>query len=217
MSKKAKRASPPARAYHHGNLREVLIEAALRLVEEVGPEAVTVREAARRAGVSPGAPFRHFPTRTVLMTAVAEQATHRLHAAIFNAVADVSIEAPIERLGVIARAYLRWAAENPTHFAVVSDRRLIDYDSSASMKKENGELQTLMSQTLDEAQRQGLAASVEPAAMKLASRALVYGLARMRVDGHLPQWGVPEGEGEAERAMEAALDLFIAGLFGRSS
>jgi len=48
--------------------------------------------------------------------------------------------------------------------------------------------------------------------MKLASRALVYGLSRMSADGHLPQWGVADGQ--AERAMEAALDLFISGLFG---
>jgi AcrR family transcriptional regulator len=162
MAKKARSAKSLARAYHHGNLREVLIEATLRLVEEGGPEAVTVREAARRAGVSPGAPFRHFPNRTVLMTAVAEEATHRLHAAIFEAVADVSTEEPIERLRTIGRAYLSWAAENPTHFAVVSNRSLINYDSSASMKRLNEELQALMGQTLDEAQRQGLAPSVDP-------------------------------------------------------
>ena len=48
----------PARGYHHGNLRQALIDAALAIVEESGPDAVAVREAARRAGVSPGAPFR---------------------------------------------------------------------------------------------------------------------------------------------------------------
>ena len=218
MAKQARSAQSPPRAYHHGNLREVLIEATLRLVEEGGPESVTVREAARRAGVSPGAPLRHFPNRTVLMTAVAEEATHRLHAAIFDAVADVSTEEPIDRLRTIGLAYLRWAAENPTHFAVVSNRSLIDYDGSAEMKRENEEIQALMGQTLDEAQRQGLAPSVDPATMKLTCRALVYGLARMRIDGHLPQWGVADGQGggQAERAMEAALDLFIAGLFGPS-
>lgn len=216
MAKTARATKPAPRAYHHGNLREVLIEATLRLVEEGGPESVTVREAARRAGVSPGAPFRHFPNRTVLMTAVAEEATHRLHAAIFEAVADVSTEEPIERLRTIGRAYLRWAAENPTHFTVVSNRSLIDYDSSTSMKRLNEELQALMGQTLDEAQRQGLAPSVDPTTMRLTCRALVYGLARMGVDGHLPQWGVAQdqGDGQAERAIEAALDLFIAGLFG---
>ena len=66
---------PTARtSYRHGNLREALIEAAIQLVEEVGPENVSVREAAKRAGVSPGAPFRHFASKTALLTAVADQA-----------------------------------------------------------------------------------------------------------------------------------------------
>ncbi|HEX7924546.1 MAG TPA: helix-turn-helix domain-containing protein, partial [Bradyrhizobium sp.] len=63
--------APAAKPYHHGDLRRVLIEAAMQLVGEGGPEAVSVREAARRAGVSPAAPFRHFPSRDALMNAVA--------------------------------------------------------------------------------------------------------------------------------------------------
>ena len=71
-----------AKPYHHGDLRRVLIDAALQLVGEGGPEAVSVREAARRAGVSPGAPFRHFPSRDALMQAVAEEAQRRFRAEI---------------------------------------------------------------------------------------------------------------------------------------
>jgi AcrR family transcriptional regulator len=69
---------PPAlKPYHHGDLRRVLIDAALKLVEEGGAEAVSVREAARRAGVSPGAPFRHFASRSQLIAAVAAEAQRR--------------------------------------------------------------------------------------------------------------------------------------------
>ena len=199
----AKAKKKPSRTYHHGTLRAALIEATLRLVEEGGAEAVTVREAARRAGVSSGAPFRHFPNRTVLMTAVAEEATHRLHAAILAAVEPVTAEPPLVQLRAIGRAYLQWASENPTHFAVVSNRGLIDYESSPSMQRENEDIQTLMGRLLD--------AAGAPAGAKLAARALVYGLARMRIDGHLPQWGVASSQ-EALAAMDAALDLFLEGL-----
>src|SRR4051794_6351575 len=71
---KPRRRAPAAQPYHHGDLRRVLIDAALHLVGESGANAVSVREAARRAGVSPGAPFRHFPSRDALMNAVAEEA-----------------------------------------------------------------------------------------------------------------------------------------------
>lgn len=66
------------RGYHHGNLRQTLLEAALALAQAHGPERVGVREAARLAGVSPAAPFRHFPNRRALMTALAEDASERL-------------------------------------------------------------------------------------------------------------------------------------------
>ena len=81
------RAAAP-KPYHHGDLRRVLIDAALQLVGEGGAEAVSVREAARRAGVSPGAPFRHFPSRDALMNAVAEEAQRRFRAEIEAALAE---------------------------------------------------------------------------------------------------------------------------------
>jgi len=83
-AKPRRRASraPAPKPYHHGDLRRVLIDAALQLVGEGGAEAVSVREAARRAGVSPGAPFRHFPSRDALMQAVAEEAQRRFRAEI---------------------------------------------------------------------------------------------------------------------------------------
>ena len=99
---RAKRAAarrPPAVAkpYHHGDLRRVLIDAALRLAQEGGLEAVSVREAARRAGVSPGAPFRHFPSRDALMTAVAEEAQRRFRAELEAALAPVPADDPLAR------------------------------------------------------------------------------------------------------------------------
>src|SRR5260370_29136566 len=85
------RPSPPPKPYHHGDLRRVLIDAALGLVEEGGVEAVSVREAARRAGVSPVAPFRHFPSRIPLMTAVADVALRRFRAGIEAALAEAPL------------------------------------------------------------------------------------------------------------------------------
>ena len=98
LPNRARPAAPPLRAakpYHHGDLRRVLIDAALQLVGEGGPDAVSVREAARRAGVSPGAPFRHFPSRDALMNAAAEEAQRRLHAEIEAALAEAPADDPL--------------------------------------------------------------------------------------------------------------------------
>jgi AcrR family transcriptional regulator len=213
-SRIAKRKPPPLPAttrtsYHHGSLRAALIEATLRLIEEGGPEKVTVREAAKRAGVSSGAPFRHFPTKTALMTAVAEEAQRRLRIEIDRALNKTALDDPLARLRAIGTAYLRWAIRNPTHFQVVSTRNLIDYESSEFLRRDNDDIRALMDRLMDEAQRRGPLRSDDVTLIRLAGRALVYGLARMYVDGHFAQWGTGD---EPERAMQKVLDLFIAAL-----
>lgn len=190
----------PGGNYHHGNLRQALIDAALGLAAEGGLEKVTMREAARRAGVSSGAPFRHFPDRTALMTAVAEEAMSRLRAAMAAAAID-KID-PAAALRAMGQAYLGWARDNPTHFQIISSRRQIDFAGSASLGADNQALQDMMDQILLQA-----LPGRDPRLTRLMTRALTYGLARMQVDGQFPSWQVSEGEAEA--AMLAVLDLFI--------
>jgi AcrR family transcriptional regulator len=201
----------PRDTYHHGNLRSALMTATLELLEEGGPDAVSVREAAKRAGVSPGAPFRHFPTRTALMTAVAEEATRRLKAEIATAVAAVAKADPLTRLRAFGTGYFRWVNRNRAMFLVVSTRSLIDYDASETLGPDNDDLRTQMDALLQEAADKGqLRQSAIDAPVRLAARGLVYGLARMLIDGHLRDWKKPTEK--PERAMSASLDLFINSL-----
>jgi AcrR family transcriptional regulator len=177
-------------------------------MEEGGPDNVSMREAARRAGVSPGAPFRHFSTKTALMTAVAEQAMSRFRAEIAAAVEEVTSDDPIQRFAAVGLAYLRWASRNPTHFQIISSRSLIDWASSESLRRDNEAVRSLMDGALVEALARDMLRSDDLADTKIAGRALVYGLARMVVDGHFAQWAV---DGEAvERTTQNVLDLFIS-------
>jgi AcrR family transcriptional regulator len=200
----------PRRSYHHGRLREALIEATLQLLEEGGPESVTVREAGKRAGVSSGAPFRHFPTKRALLTAVAEEAVGRFRAEIEKAQKEADPDDPLARFRAVGTAYLRWALGNPMHFRVVSDRSLIDLDGSEIFRRHNAEIQGLMNELLEEARQRGMLRPLDHRLVPLAARALVYGLARMHVDGHLAQWGVQPAE--AERRLQAAFDLVMGSL-----
>jgi AcrR family transcriptional regulator len=206
--------SPPPRSYHHGDLRRGLIEAALRLAEEGGTEAVSVREAARRAGVSPGAPFRHFESRDALMTAVAEEAQRRFRAEIDAALAEAPANDPLARFRKLGLAYLRWAMRNPAHFEIISTRRYFDHDRAVELSRDNAELIGLTGRLLAEALAAGQLRKVDLKEVQLAGRALVYGFARMNIDGHLPRWGVALAD--AERAAEAVLDLFIEGVANHS-
>jgi AcrR family transcriptional regulator len=204
---------PAPKPYHHGDLRRVLIDAALQLAEEGGAAAVSVRGAARRAGVSPGAPFRHFESREALMTAVASEAQRRFRAEIDMAMAEAPANDPLSRFRSFGLAYLRWAMRNPAHFEIISSGRYFDHDSAADLSRDNAELIALAERMLADAFAAGALRTNELKPVLIAGRALVYGFARMNIDGHFPRWGVAEAD--AERTAEAILDLFIEGIAKR--
>lgn len=106
------------RGYHHGNLREALIAAVKDLIADHGPSGFTFSEAARAAGVSPAAPYRHFKDRDALIAAVAEQG--------FTAFAEhleIAFEkggtSPIRAFEAVTRAYLTFAAEERAYFTAM--------------------------------------------------------------------------------------------------
>ncbi|KAF5303870.1 hypothetical protein FQR65_LT18921 [Abscondita terminalis] len=154
---------------------EALIEAAVQLIEEQGVEKLSVREAAKRAGVSPGAPFRHFATRTALLTAVAEQATEHLRAQVQDALQRT----PADRLRKLGRAQTQQCGHPRCA------------------------MQQLLTEALGESRDER-----DQALARTAARALVYGLARMLVDGHFPEWGVPRQT--TQQTVADTLDFFIA-------
>jgi AcrR family transcriptional regulator len=106
---------PERRGYHHGNLREALVEATLGLIEEKGPFGFTLAEAARQAGVSAAAPYRHFRGRDELIEEVAlrgfQMFADRLEAA-FNDGRPSALSA----FGATGRAYLGFARDNPGYY-----------------------------------------------------------------------------------------------------
>ncbi len=106
------------RGYHHGNLKEALIRAALDLIAAKGPFGFTFAEAARSAGVSPAAPYRHFRDREELMANVALRGFAQFEAALARASNDGRPEpaAAFERMG---RAYLEFARTEPAYYSAM--------------------------------------------------------------------------------------------------
>ena len=199
--------TPRRTSYHHGNLVEVLIAVTVEIIEERGVEHVSVREAAKRAGVSPGAPFQHFRSKTALLTAVAEQAMGRLTQAVAAAQSNVEVDNPIAMLEAIGRGYLQWALANPTHFEIINSRTLIDFEASDSLRTQNEAIRQRMFELLTQARARGqLIEGLDLNYVVLTARALVYGLARMAIDGHFPRWHPSE---PPPQAMRQALRLFI--------
>jgi AcrR family transcriptional regulator len=114
---------PPRDTYHHGHLRQALIDAALRLIAERGPAGFTFAEAARAAGVSAAAPYRHFRDRTALLAEIARLGFERFAAELEAAWADGRPDpvAAIEKCGM---AYLRFARREPAVYAAMFESGL---------------------------------------------------------------------------------------------
>ena len=104
--------------YHHGNLKEALVQAALDLIAQKGPGGFTFAEAARSAGVSPAAPYRHFRDRDELIASIAQQGFEQFEAQLMAAWNDGQPDTPtaFQRVG---KAYLAFARENPAYYSAM--------------------------------------------------------------------------------------------------
>lgn len=111
------------RGYHHGHLREALVAAALDLIGEKGPAGFTFAEAARSAGVSPAAPYRHFRDRDALMAEVARQGFERFTAFLTNAWNDGAPD-PVTAFDNVGRAYLAFARTEPAYYAAMFEAQV---------------------------------------------------------------------------------------------
>jgi AcrR family transcriptional regulator len=209
ITRSRQRAKRPSarRGYHHGDLRQALLDAAVQLIEARGLDAVSVREVAKMVGVSAGAPFRHFHTRTALLTGVAEQAMDGLEGAIDRSLHAAAKENALMQLRAIGTGFLRWAFTNPTHFQVISARAVIDFEGS-NLRRRNDVIRAKMSALINQASAAGLLRPGDVERYQVVLRALVYGLSRMFIDGQFPSWDLDEGAALEESI--ATLDQFVA-------
>ncbi|MFD1795401.1 TetR/AcrR family transcriptional regulator [Paracoccus aurantiacus] len=106
---------PNHRPYHHGNLREALVEAAVALIEESGPQGFTLAEAARRAGVSAAAPYRHFKGRDDLLEEIAKRGFEEFGSAMWDAWDD-GLPNPLAAFSRLGQCYLDFARERPAYY-----------------------------------------------------------------------------------------------------
>jgi len=127
--------SPKKNNYHHGDLRKALLKATAQIIIAEGPERVSLREVARRCGVSRTAPYRHFKNKNDLMRAVAEDGFKQLKQR-YDRVMGIEISDPLEHLRNIAIAYVTFAIENPGYFKLMFGNEIINQDRSAKLLKQ---------------------------------------------------------------------------------
>jgi AcrR family transcriptional regulator len=163
--------------------KEILLRAAVEIAETDGVGAIGLREAARRAGVTHGAPYRHFENQQALVAAVAEQGFRELMAEVQAAqtAAGAEVLARFHALGV---AYLRFALDHPGQFRVMFGAAAA---AEPSVRSAEAAVFALAVNEIASAQRQGLIATGDPQELALLAWSTSHGLAVLMIDG-LVQW-----------------------------
>lgn len=118
-------------AYHHGDLKEALVDATRRIIEEEGVEQFTLRESARRAGVSHGAPAHHFGDKTGLLTEVAVQSLEERIALSEAYMAKTGDDDPMERLRACGMAHIEYAIAHPRLTELCWRGEMVDREAPA--------------------------------------------------------------------------------------
>ena len=121
------------RGYHHGNLREALIQAALDLIAKKGPAGFTFADAARSAGVSPAAPYRHFRDRDALIADVARRG-FELFASHLDRAWDDGRPEPFAAFENVGRAYLAFARGEPAYYSAMFEAGL-SFDGDPALRQ----------------------------------------------------------------------------------
>ena len=169
--------------YHHGDLRRVLLEASLVLIDDRGIGALSLREVARKAGVSHSAPYHHFPDRGSLLSAIAEEG----FAQLAEQMADARARAPHARarLEACGLAYIRFALRSPALFKVMFRPELSARSEEGAVAKSSTPALDTLTRAIIEAQEAKLAPAGDPMPLVLTCWSTVHGLASLWLDGPL--------------------------------
>lgn len=172
----------PKRPYHHGDLKRALLDAALELVRTQGAEAFTLREVARRAGVSHNAPYRHFRDRGELLAAVAVEGYERLTQSMVKAAESATT--PSDRFLQCGFGFLQFALRYPEHFKVIFDtpQRYEYPEARVAGERTFG---TLLGY-IRECQAAGVLPQDDARCLGLTYLGLVQGTAKLAITGRLP-------------------------------
>ena len=203
----------PRSSYHHGDLRHALLEAGIDLAREGGPDAVVLREATRRVGVSPNAAYRHFADRDALLSAVSDAALAMLATsidALFDGIPHGTAEANARaQLRAVGTGYVAFALDQPGLFhAAFFVPTNLETSSAASKTGPSGRSPLdLLTVALDEFVASGIMPAQRRPQAEFLAWSSVHGFALLLIDG--PLRALPREQADA--VTQRVIDMVEAG------
>jgi len=201
----AARARRPAR-YHHGDLRRALIDTALSMVTEEGAWNFTLREVARRAGVSHMAPYNHFEDKAALLAEVAALGFESLRQSL-EAAARGQPRSARQAIAAIAAAYVRFGVEQPAHYRLMFGAELAEKARYPVLQAASDATFAVLTGVLERGHASGQVRRGVVRDQALAAWSLVHGLTTLLIDQRVSFLGVSTGDAE-RHARQAAVALF---------
>jgi AcrR family transcriptional regulator len=192
------------RPYHHGNLREALIRSGLKLIEDQGVRALTLREIGARTGVSRTAAYRHFADKDDLLSAIRE-AGFGLFADSLESAKHAAPPDFASRLTAMALAYVRFAAHHPAYYEVMFGWRTSRADH-AEPSEQGARAFGILEQTIREGQQAGEVRSGDTVMLARLVWAQVHGISTLPIEPD----GCPEGAGA--KLVEFSSEVLLTGL-----
>jgi AcrR family transcriptional regulator len=172
-----KRRTGRAASYHHGDLRDALVRAGRTILEKDGLAALSLRRAARSAGVSPAAPYHHFPDKQALLDAIAKQGFEALTSAMETRMAEETD--PNARLDASGVGYVAFAVENPALFQLMFSARELELSRNAALIKAGERAYAVLQAAVAATSPDGAASPL----VCLRLWALVHGIAKLLLEG----------------------------------
>lgn len=203
------------RTYHHGDLRNALVRAAADLAEQGGPDAVSIRAAARAAGVTPTAAYRHFAGHSELLDAAKGEALDRMAAVILDVLGEPPsdadpVDVALHRMRAGGRGYVEFALAQPGLFRTAFCRSEHEDLQDASHALAEAPPFAFLSEALDELVRVGwLDPALRPRA-ETPAWAAVHGLSLLLLDGPYRMFD----QAEREALIDVTLEMTLRGLAG---
>lgn len=171
------------RAYHHGDLRRTLLEASVGLILERGLDELSLREVARRAGVSPAAPYHHFQSRQDLLAALALDGFAMLAESMRTARASKQADGASERFRATGLGYIGFALSHPAHFRLMFRPSLVPPEVLPPEGASREAFDILLEAVSDVLEDQQIRAHIDRRGLVLVAWSLVHGAAELMLDG----------------------------------
>lgn len=197
--------------FHHGNLRQALIDGALIILGKEGQGAITLREVARRAGVTHAAPYRHFDGKEALLAAVAEEGFHQLRHDMEQVAAGDGDS--LDRLQRFGEAYVRFALRNPAHYRLMYGPEFAHRAAHGGLQEASKKAFMLLLDAVRECQQARLVRDGDPVHVGLSMWSTVHGLSLLIMDRQMEDAGVSKSQSEA--VIRVAMQTVRDGLTAR--